>query len=817
MAPFVAALLMVAHDDLPAWAAAPRLAVPGGLFVQFVDTNLQPDYADINIQFSCTARYITNTPANFGSSTRITLRLGPDCGSLLTVFPAELPPIGSGGDLVTNARVESVVPGEVSFELTWSRDLDFVMAPTTNAQGLRLRLYNLEKRKANATIFQPEAPQPFIINLDSTEQPTEREVVEKAAAEFDTQAYLSEIDIEDRHWYRLRLGPFASREEAERVLKIALPRYPRAWLAPSDEQADLQSVEHAGVRPAPSTIPVDAALPDEDRGRLLREARVALERHQYPESVDLLTRLLRQPEYAARADAQELLGLVRERAGQLAQAKAEYEAYVSRYPQGPGADRVRHRLQALLAASMDPKSMGQPAAAPPRWSLAGSTALGYQFDRSQTQSAGTSTSQTAVNAALVYGDLLVRERGTRFDFTGRVDAGYTHNLVTTSGGSQDRTTAAFVELDDRAWGLSGRLGRQALVNQGNLGLFDGIAVGYQINPRLNVTAAGGLPAYTSYSALSSKQRFETASIEYSPWRSLVFDGYLFNETFQGVTDRRSLGFQTRFSRPGYTGIVLLDYDVYFASLNSVTLIGNAKVGSWILGVNLDHRHSPLLETYNALIGQTAVDIATLQRLLSPAQIKQLAIARTAPSDTFVLSANRALGERWQFMADISALRLGGTSATEGLAASAGGVPVLAVPATPSTGVDKNAAVQLAGNNLMQANDLHIFGVRYDAAPQSKSIALSWDARFALPGAWRIGPRLTIEQIKDSTFGGKQILYLPEMRSDWTSRRQIFEVIAGYQVQTRQELVQLQDMTGQTQNTSSSQRNLYLAATYRLRF
>ena len=56
-----------------------------------------------------------------------------------------------------------------------------------------------------------------------------------------------------------------------------------------------------------------------------------------------------------------------------------------------------------------------------------------------------------------------------------------------------------------------------------------------------------------------------------------------------------------------------------------------------------------------------------------------------------------------------------------------------------------------------------------------------------------------------------------MRSDWTSRRQIFEVIAGYQVQTRQELVQLQNQTGQTQNTSSSQRNLYLSATYRLRF
>jgi len=36
----------------------------------------------------------------------------------------------------------------------------------------------------------------------------------------------------------------------------------------------------------------------------------------------------------------------------------------------------------------------------------------------------------------------LRDRGERFDFTARIDAGYTQNLVTTFGGSQDRTTAA---------------------------------------------------------------------------------------------------------------------------------------------------------------------------------------------------------------------------------------------------------------------------------------------------------------------------------------------------------------------------------------
>ncbi len=37
--------------------------------------------------------------------------------------------------------------------------------------------------------------------------PFERGKVEAAAAALKTQAYVSETDIEDTHWYRLRVGP----------------------------------------------------------------------------------------------------------------------------------------------------------------------------------------------------------------------------------------------------------------------------------------------------------------------------------------------------------------------------------------------------------------------------------------------------------------------------------------------------------------------------------------------------------------------------------------------------------------------------------
>jgi tetratricopeptide (TPR) repeat protein len=777
-----------------------------GPLVQFIDADVRDDHTNLVVQFACSVRYLSNVPISHGASTRITLRLGPDCGALLGNVTPEFPQIGGAADLMTSAHLESVVPGEVILELTWSRDMDFVIAPTGNASGLRLRLFNIEQvRKGTGALLESIDIPRYAVNLEASQRRFEQDAIAAAARAFQTQAYESEIDLDGEHWYRLRLGPYASHDEAERVLNAALKAYPRAWLATSDEQGDIAPTALAAVAPS-APPPTDPRLPDEELTRLLAQARVDLANHRYPEAAELLTRLLRQPEYPARAEAQELLGLVRERAGQLAQAKAEYQSYLQRYPDGAGAERVRQRLQALTAASIPPRSFDGGASPSGGWSLAGSSALGYQYDKGQTVGGGTTTGTTEANAALVYGDLLVRDRGTRYDFIGRVDAGYTHNSVTTDGGSQDRTTAAYAELTDRSWGLSGRVGRQSLASQGIIGLFDGVSMGYQANSRISINAALGYPAYTSYSGFTLRQQFETVGAEFSPSSSMVFDAYLFNETEQGFTDRRSLGFQTRYSRPGYTAVALIDYDIYFQQLNSATLIGNFRIGGqWIFGVNLDHRHSPLLELNNALIGQSATDLRSLQPAVAPLTLKQLALDRTSQSDTAVLSVSRPIGERWQLMADFGALRLGSTPASGG------------VPATPSTGLDKNGGLQLAGSSLLSASDLHIFGVRFDDSPSSRSTTLSWDARFPVGGAWRFGPRLSVARLDDPQLGGQQTLYLPEARADWISRRQVIEVIAGYQLQQQQTQVQSADLSGTPASSTLEQRNLYVSATYRIRF
>ncbi len=795
-------------------APVPTVIASAGPMVKFIDTQELEDHADISIEFACSVRYVTNVPASHGDSTKITLRLGPDCGPQYSSVSPELPLVGGGGQLVTGARLDSTLPGEMTLELTWSRPLDFVMAPTASGIGLRIRLLNINRRRGTASVADNAQQSKYAVNLESSQVKFSRDAVEAAAAGLQAQAYVSETDIDGAHWYRLRVGPFGSRGEAERVLKIAQAQYPRAWLAVDDEQNDLSVIDRAGVQSSPLARRTDPPLPDAERAAMLNNARAAIDAHRFPEAVDLLTRLLRQPEYPGRADAQELLGLARERAGQLAQAKAEYREYLQQYPQGAGAQRVRARLQALAQASLEATAAGDfGTVRPNHLTFAGSAALSYQYGKDQTVSSGTTTTTNSVNSALVYGDLLLRERGQRYDFTARVDAGYTHNLQTVFGGSQDRTTAAYVELTDRFLGVTARLGRQSLAAQGVVGLFDGVFVGYQINPVWSVTAAAGLPSYSGYSQVSSRQKFGTLTAEFDPFQhQWVFDAYLFDETNGNATERRSVGFQTRYSAPGRTAVMLVDYDVAFQQLNSATLIGNGKIGSWVIGFDADHRGSPLLELSNALIGQSVTDLQMLETQLTPSQLRQLALDRTSTSNTVVLSANRSLGERWQFMADIGALELSGTPAS-----AAQGTLVAAVPATPSTGVDKNASLQMAGASLLQASDLHIFSVRLDDSPISRSVTLSWDARFALPGAWRLGPRLSVEQLNDPTVGGKQMLYLPQLRGDWTNRFSVFEIIAGYQVQSQQTLLQQQALTGQSSTTAIQQRSLYASVAYRVRF
>ena len=103
------------------------------------------------------------------------------------------------------------------------------------------------------------------------------------------------------------------------------------------------------VKPTPESETSNEGKTD----KLIGEARTAIAKKNYRSAIQKLTKLISLPPHKHSAQAQELLGVVRERNGQFAHAKAEYEIYLKKYSKEEGVGRVRQRLAAISTAESE--------------------------------------------------------------------------------------------------------------------------------------------------------------------------------------------------------------------------------------------------------------------------------------------------------------------------------------------------------------------------------------------------------------------------------------------------------------------------------
>ncbi|MBV9725447.1 MAG: SPOR domain-containing protein, partial [Gammaproteobacteria bacterium] len=302
--------------------------------VDVIQVDQRDNQADVTMLFGCSMRFVTNVPANEGREVSIQLTPLADCRvSPFGQIASEIPPFSGGTDIVTGARMESLAPGQITLTLSFARKERFVIAQGVDPRGLRLRLLDRSRGKVRVLGAQEDAVSNFAINLDSQPAPFAAEALAAAHERLNAPVFVSEIEVDGVRWYRLRAGPIERRAEADRLLQLALRDYPRAWLAIGDDAVTSDAAATGKeVQPPVERIGSDPALPPEQLHQILADARTAMAAHNYPEAIALLTKLQRQPEFPERARAQELLGLARERSGELAHAKAEYEEYLRRYP-----------------------------------------------------------------------------------------------------------------------------------------------------------------------------------------------------------------------------------------------------------------------------------------------------------------------------------------------------------------------------------------------------------------------------------------------------------------------------------------------------
>lgn len=768
-----------------------------GRIIDFVELSPNQRHVDVLVQFNCPVRFLSNSPVDAGQLTRIRLRPDPSCGAVLR---PEQAPVGGEPALLRAAQLDESAPGELTLELRFVRELHFVLAPTSNGRGLRLRLLDARGQTGKVSVVErDEYGSGYAINLDSSTAPFDEATLRAASDALRMVAYVSTFELEGTVWYRLRVGPIPSRADAERLLAAAKQRFPRAWLAIDDEPPPSIEPGHevSDVRP---TVPVDPALPDAERKAILAAGRAALSKRDYARATELFTKLTRQPEYPDRSRAQELLGLSRERAGQLSHAKAEYLEYLQRYPDGEAAVRIRSRLRTLASAgrrgssgtggSADRDGDGQ-------WTVFGAASQMYRWERSSVETVDVFSERQNQNAVYTDADVTARRRGQRFDFVGRLSAGYAKDLMQDGPGDRPRVSAAFAEINDRELGLAARVGRQVRNSGGLLGTFDGLFASWQWRPGIALNASAGFPVESTRDEPQTGRRFVGLAAEFGPFREhWDFGAFVVSQSLDGITDRQAVGVEGRYFVPGRTIVALVDYDLHYAAINSVVLMGSLQLPArWSLSFNADHRRSPVLTTRNALIGQPVRSLAELRTLFPLDEIERFAQDRTPITDVWSLSVSRPIGERFQISLD------GYASRSDEAAASGG------VPATPGVGLDRTLQLQVSASSLLRSSDFWVLSARTQTSDAATVRSLSLSTRLPLgAGAWRLGPRLRVDQRDSQVDSARELLWVPALRLDYQKGRAWFELEAGAELGDR-------DLAADAETT----RRYYFGLGYRLSF
>jgi len=530
--------------------------------------------------------------------------------------------------------------------------------------------------------------------------------------------------------------------------------------------------------PHPSTSPLPARpLPtSEVLDRQWLEARSTFDGGDYPAAVRYLTRLVEYPEHEHRAEAQELLGLARERSGQLAHAKAEYGNYLRSYPEGPAAARVQQRLAALV--TLDTRAQVEAVAARDggmQWSAFGGWSQDYRRDETSLQASDFSTDFLSQSMVITNGDLNLRGQGERFDFQTRLNAGYLYDMLEEGPGNRTRVSLAYSELADRQFGISGRLGRQSRRGGGVLGTFDGLHVGWEARPGLRLNLTTGFPVESTLEAFSGDRRFVSLSVDWSGWvDGLEISPFVVSQRYDGLTDRQAIGGEIRWYAPGRTVVGLLDFDIDYSAINLAMLLGTFQLPArWTVTGTIDHRNSPFLTTRNALAGQPVSSLDELVSLFGEDAVRALAVDRTAQSDTLSLGVSRPIGDRLQWNLDLSGTQVSGMPASGG------------VPEIPSSGTQLSLGTQLIATSLLRSGDMSVLGLRRYQNDRTTANTIFVSSRFPLWYGFRIGPRLRLDQREYASDGSSLWMLGPSLRLDWHRKRTTVEFEAGSEFASRE--------------------------------
>ena len=488
---------------------------------------------------------------------------------------------------------------------------------------------------------------------------------------------------------------------------------------------------------APLPPPVSTAEVEASAAELMAIASAALDSGHNATAIERLNQLLMLPPNRQSQQAQELVGLARERSGETTKARAEYELYLRLFPDGEGAARVRAHLAALgsPAAPPAPRRDRAPVRAVTgtlsQYYYGGRTKVDTVFNTPTTpdRSSFTATDQSSLVTNL---DLTLRSRSESSDnrFVLR-DTNSQSFLDTTP--SYNRLNAAYYDYRGLLNSFAARVGRQTGLAGGLPGRFDGAIAGLGITQKWRVNAAAGAPV--EYPSIDSKRRFWATNLEFENLGEAWSGNFFYvDQSVDGVLDRRAVGNEIRYFRGGTSLFSLLDYDTSYGEWNITMLQGTWQTeGRTTLNLLYDRRKAPLITTTNAIYGQPTTSISTLLQSLSLEQVRQQAVDVTATATQALIGLTTPLSTKWQAGADARLTNVGPLPAVV-----VNGIPI---PAQPATGNIYSYNIQAIGINLYSSRDTNVFSATYLNAPTQNGYQLAYNNLSLIAARWTVEPSL----------------------------------------------------------------------------
>lgn len=647
-------------------------------------------------------------------------------------------------------------------------------------------LFSVISLSANAADY-------YTINIGSSlTRPNAIELQDPALAQ-KYVVYSVKTEINGIGRYRQRIGFFLSKEEARIALEKVRLQIPGAWVDKATPEEDETLYKWLGVSTTtaaittsitPSLPAVTAPLPempdsqpalaskpgtenaqdaapetaetvdvatdeqtisasDSHLAKLMEDAKVSLVEKNYEKSIRIYTKIIGEENSIYKQEALEFLGVARERNGQLAHATAEYRKYLTLYPEGDDADRVRQRLNGLLTAADKPRdkmTITDKESRPVHWDFFGTVFQFYDRDTIKPSIGESIVANSLLTSGINYSGRLVNgDYKMRTNFS----AIHTYDFIVDDT-DKTRVNDLYFDMISPQQSVDTRIGRQKGRSSGVVGRFDGFDVGYRLNPSHQVRLVAGFPVEFSGKTVAHETDKQFISLGYSwigflpNWEANFFR---LQQIADGITDREEIGTELRYRSETQSFFTMIDYSTAFGEINYLMMIYNRHLPDKAsLDVIADYRKSPFLTTSSSLQGQLgASTLADLSATLTEEELAQLASDRTGLYKSLTAIYTRPLSDNLEFNSDISVSNLSGTNATVGT-----GI-ITDVPPQEGTGNEYSYSAGLVSSNLLTDNDVNIVNARFSDLFNSKVTALSASSKYRLFTDWRIGPKLQIEQ------------------------------------------------------------------------